>query len=138
MLSSSDAGRKSQLRRVLGRALRRECPSCGQGGIFISWLNTVARCPRCNWFFERGDGYFIGATCINIVVAEIIPFVWFVLTLVLTWPQANWNVAGAGAVVLAVAMPILFYPWARMLWLAIDLVIRPIQPEEYGRPHALD
>jgi uncharacterized protein (DUF983 family) len=138
MLSSSDAGRKSQLRRVLGRAMRRECPSCGQGGIFTSWLNTVDRCPRCHWFFERGDGYFIGAMCVNLVVAEAIPFAWFVITLVVTWPRANWNLAGLGAIVLAIGMPILFYPWSRMVWLAIDLVIRPIQPEEYAHPHALD
>ncbi|HEU0168981.1 MAG TPA: hypothetical protein VFS62_14480 [Chloroflexota bacterium] len=138
MLSSSEAGRQSQLRRVLGRAMRRECPSCGQGGIFTSWLSTVDRCPRCNWFFERGDGYFIGATCVNLVIAEVIPFAWFIVTLVITWPHANWNVAGLGAIVLAIGMPILCYPWARMIWLAVDLVIRPIQPEEYARPHALD
>lgn len=138
MLSSSEEGRKKQLRRVLRRAMRRQCPSCGQGGIFTSWLSTVERCPRCNWYFERGDGYFIGATCVNLVIAEAIPFLFFILVLVFTWPRANWNLAGLGAIVLAVVCPILFYPWARMIWLAVDLVIRPIQPDEYARPHALD
>jgi len=137
MRSSADLGGQ-QTRRVLRRAMGRRCPSCGAGDVFTSWFKMRERCPVCHWWFERGDGYFIGATCVNILAAEAVPFVFYVLVLVFTWPAARWLLAGVGAAVLAVITPLMLYPFARMLWLAIDLIVRPIQPDEYARPHALD
>ena len=96
------------------------------------------RCPACHWWFERGEGYFIGALCINLVAAEAVPFAVYILMLVITWPHPPWLEAGIAAALLAVITPIALYPFARMVWLAIDLVIRPIQPAEYDRPRALD
>jgi uncharacterized protein (DUF983 family) len=137
MRSSADPG-TGQLKRVLARALRMRCPSCGQAAAFTSWFHMRDRCPVCHFFFERGDGYFIGATCINLVAAIILPAMAYAVVLAVTWPNAAWLGAAIAAIVLAVLVPVLFYPFARIIWLALDLVIRPIQPDEYVRPHALD
>lgn len=137
MRSSGDPG-SAQLRRVLGRALRMRCPSCGQAGAFTSWFRMRERCPVCRFWFERGEGYFIGATCVNMVAAIILPAIAYVLIVVLGWPNPAWYVAAGVAIGLAAAIPIAFYPFARVVWLAFDLVVRPIEPIEYERPRALD
>jgi len=35
-----------------------------------------------------------------------------------------------------VVAPILFYPFARLLFLAFDMMFRPVQPEELAGPTA--
>jgi hypothetical protein len=96
------------------------------------------RCPVCHFWFERGEGYFIGATCVNMVAAIILPAIVYGAALGVTWPNPPWLGAGLFAALLACAIPVAFYPFARIVWLAFDLAIRPIQPEEYERRHALD
>ncbi|HEX6511788.1 MAG TPA: DUF983 domain-containing protein [Chloroflexota bacterium] len=138
MRSSAEMGTQQQLRRVLGRAARLRCPSCGRASAFTSWFHMQERCPVCHFWFERGDGYFIGAACVNLVAAIIFPAVVYAIFLALTWPNPPWLVAGVVSAATAVIVPIVFFPFARVIWLAFDLVIRPIQPEEYARQHALD
>jgi len=137
MRSSADPG-SGQLRRVLARALRMRCPSCGQAGAFTSWFSMRERCPVCHFWFERNDGYFIGATCINMVLAIILPAAVYALIVVFTWPNPPWLGAALGAIALAVVIPIVLFPFARIVWLAFDLVIRPIEPIEFERRRALD
>lgn len=114
------------------------CPSCGQAAAFTSWFHMRDRCPVCHFWFERGEGYFLGATCVNMVAAIILPAIVYVVIVVLGWPNPAWFAAAAAAIALAVLIPVVFYPFARVVWLAFDLVIRPIEPLEYERPHALD
>jgi uncharacterized protein (DUF983 family) len=137
MRSSADSG-GAQLRRVLARAVRMRCPSCGEAGAFTSWFSMRERCPVCHFWFQRGEGYFIGATCINMVAAILIPAVVYVAVIIPNWPNPPWLAAGLAAALLAIVIPIVFFPFARIVWLAFDLVIRPIQPEEYVRKNALD
>ena len=137
MRSSSDLG-KEQLGRVLRRALRLRCPSCGQAGAFDSWFKMRERCPVCHFWFERGDGYFIGATCVNLVAAIALPAFVYGLVLAVTWPNPPWRGAAVAGIVAALLVPLAFYPVARIVWLALDVVIRPIQPAEYDHKHALD
>jgi uncharacterized protein (DUF983 family) len=137
MRSSADPG-SAQLRRVLSRALRMRCPSCGRAPAFESWFRMRTRCPVCRFWFERGEGYFIGATCINMLAAIVVPILVYVVVLVVTWPNPPWVQDAVAAIALAILIPIVFYPFARVIWLALDLVIRPIEPIEYERPRALD
>jgi uncharacterized protein (DUF983 family) len=137
MRSSADVG-TGQVRRVLSRAIRMRCPSCGQAQAFASWFRMLDRCPVCHFWFERGEGYFIGATCVNMVAAIVIPAIVYVVVLLATWPNPPWLAASLLAVALAVLIPVAFYPFARVIWLALDLVFRPIEPAEYQRPRALD
>jgi uncharacterized protein (DUF983 family) len=127
-----------QLGRVLRRAMRLRCPSCGQAGAFNSWFSMRERCPVCHFWFERGDGYFIGATCVNLVAAIVLPALLYGIVLAVTWPHPPWLAAAIAAILTALAVPVAFYPLARIVWLAIDLAIRPIQPAEYDHQHALD
>jgi hypothetical protein len=50
-----------------------------------------------------------------------------------SWPDVAWNFVWAISIVLAVATPFLFFPFARDLWLAFDLMFRR-HDEDVPRP----
>ena len=37
------------------------CPACRVGAMFRSPVHMNARCPHCNYQFDKGNGYFLGA-----------------------------------------------------------------------------
>lgn len=125
---------ESSLNRFLaasGRAVRRRCPYCGAGDIFAGWFTLKERCPECHTLYAYEDGYFLGAYVINLVSTEF-----------LTVAIVIWMIAGTGMSVLqmqltgislAVAMPLLFYPIAQLLWVALDLALHP-PGDMSGRP----
>ena len=116
----------SGLLRNIGRALRRRCPACGGGDVWISWFRTREHCPRCGIRFSRGESdYFLGAYLLNLVVAELGFAVLFVTTLVATWPTPPWTAVTIGSIVLVALLPMLTFPYTRGIWLGIDLLFRP-------------
>lgn len=119
-LPESAAGR---LLTASGRAVRRRCPYCGGGGIFVGWLTLRDRCPACNTLYAYEDGYFLGAYAVNLITTEL-----------LTVAIVIWMIAGTDMSVLqmqlygislAVALPLVFYPIASLLWVALDLAVHP-------------
>ncbi len=117
---------------VLARALRRRCPACGAGRLFKGWFEMRARCPGCDLRFEREEGYFLGAMALNIVVAEGLFVAGFAAALIATWPKPPWELLTWASVVAVVLFPMALYPYARTVWLAFDLVFRPVGSEERG------
>lgn len=56
----------------------------------------------------------------------------FLLVLVLTWPNPPWDaIQWVGSFVLAAGV-LIAYPFAKTLWLAIDLMFRPVSASELG------
>ena len=112
---------------LIGRALRRRCPNCGSGGLFRRWMMMRRTCPSCHLKLDRGEAdYFLGAYTINFVVAELIIVVTAGLGIWLTWPDVPWNGLMWGLILAMIPGPILFYPFAKCLWLAVDLTFRPL------------
>ena len=90
------------------------------------------RCPDCGYRFVREDGFWLGAYVINFGVVEaVIGAVLFAYIFVAADnPDANaWPVV-VGGIAAAIAVPILFFPFSRTIWAAIDLAIRPLEPAE--------
>lgn len=85
------------------------------------------RCPRCTLALSRGEqpDFWLGAYAINLVIAEGFAAVVGIILLRVTWPE--YMLAQMTATVLAIVMPILFFPFARDLWLAWDLTFRPVE-----------
>lgn len=111
------------------RGLARRCPRCGGRDIWRSWFHMKHACPTCGQVLERGESsdFWIGAYLVNLVVAELAAVIvaavmWFAM-----WERLTFNELWAASMVLAVVMPILFYPFARDLWLAWDLHFRPTE-----------
>jgi hypothetical protein len=94
-------------------------------------------CPGCGMALERGEksDFWIGAYVFNLVAGEVIaigvPIIWIAVT----WPNPPWTAAEVVGLVLAVALPFVFFPFSRTLWLAWDLSFRPFEPGDIGRVH---
>lgn len=119
------------------RAFARRCPNCGGGPVITRWIHTVPVCPRCGLRLDRGEpDYFLGAIVFNMAFAEGLLAVGLVVVLLWTWPNPPWNGLYYGGIAGLIVAPILFYPYSKLLWLAFDLIFRPIRPEDFGTPRS--
>ncbi|HEX3304486.1 MAG TPA: DUF983 domain-containing protein [Thermomicrobiales bacterium] len=108
---------------LIGRAFRRQCPVCGYHPIWKGWMTLVDSCPNCGYVFRREGGYFLGAYALNLIVAEFIAM--FVLVALLVWTAWEWWEIELVVLPLAIGLPILFFPFSRGLWMALDLTFTP-------------
>lgn len=116
---------------MLGRGLRLRCPNCGAKGLIVSWSKLADACPRCRLRPQRGESdYFLGGMMFNIALAEGVFVVLLVVTLAITWPRVPWTLLQFGAPVAMILAPILLYPVSRLVWLAFDLTLRPVTPND--------
>jgi len=116
--------------RVLWRGMRRRCAVCGQGGLFRHWFVMVERCPRCNLLFERAEGHWLGAIGMGTILVFVLLFVVLVTGFVVTYPDPPVLTLTVIGLILAVGVPLLAFPVTRTLWTAIDILLRPVEPEE--------
>jgi uncharacterized protein (DUF983 family) len=112
---------------LLWRALRLRCPNCGAEKLFASFGKLKQRCPECGLWLERGEGdYYLGAYMVALIFIETLFAVGFVAILMITWPDPPWDaIQWGGAIVLAAGV-IGCYPFSKTIWLAIDLMFRPV------------
>lgn len=110
------------------------CPRCGSGGVRQGWLRMQASCPRCGLALERGENsdFWIGAYVFNLAFGEVIAIGIPVLWMIWSAPNQPWTAIEITGIVLCVALPVLFFPFSRMLWLAWDLSFRPHEPGDLG------
>lgn len=84
------------------------------------------RCPRCDYRFAREEGFFLGAFIMNfaVTIAGLGLFMGILIAIL-----ANNGGPGAIAVVAvaagadALVVPIVFYPFSKTLWAAVDLAM---------------
>lgn len=108
---------------LFGRALLLRCPSCGKGGLIRNWFWAPEDCPQCKISLIRGNR--VGAYILNLVVAELIVMGVILAVTVRSWPSPPWELLGWLAPLLAISSPLIFYPFAKMLFVAIDLAAHP-------------
>jgi hypothetical protein len=88
------------------------------------------RCSVCGYNFEREEGYWVGALIVNIAFAEAWFAVLFAVVLIATLPDVAWVPLLVVALVTNGLLPVIFYPYSRSLWMAVDLYFHP--PETAG------
>ena len=122
----------SRLLRVLGRAFRLRCPNCGGAPVMASWGTVRERCAACGLRFHRGDPeyYSAGAMFANLAVAEGVFVIGLGAVLFATWPDVPWTALTYGGAALMFVLPVLFYPVSKVVWLTLDVLIRPVTPDE--------
>ena len=126
-----DISRQSPSRQ-LGRALLLRCPNCGHGGLFTGFFKVKERCPNCGILLERGEAdYFIGAYTLNLIAVEMLLALGFVIVVYATRPNPPWDALEYGGVVLSILGAVLCYPFAKTIWLAVDLIFRPPHREDF-------
>lgn len=116
---------------ALWRALRRRCPWCG-GPIFRTWLKVHPSCPGCRLRTDRGEpDYYFGAWTIAFIAAEGLVVVIGVAAVLATWPEVPWGWVQVLVLGLALPLPLVTIPFSRVLWLAVDLVIRRAEAKDF-------
>ncbi len=109
-----------------GRAILRRCPYCGRGDIFRGWFTLMEQCPTCGVTYAYETGYFLGSYAVNIVVTELLAVAAVVALLI--WSDLSVLQLQAAGVTLAIGLPIFFYPFALLIWVAIDITFHPPDP----------
>jgi uncharacterized protein (DUF983 family) len=113
------------------RAMLRRCPNCGSGGIFSGYTTLRERCPRCGLRLHRGESdYFIGAYLLNLVAVEVLFALMLGAIVIATYPHTPWVALQWGGLALMIVGAVLCYPFAKSLWLAADLIFRPVSAQE--------
>jgi uncharacterized protein (DUF983 family) len=106
--------------KMIWRGLTRRCARCGGGKLFKRYWTMVEDCPTCGHHFEREDGFFAGALAINIIVTGGLFTIVFVIGLILTVPEVPVAPLLAILVPIVVLTPILYYPFSKTVWVAVD------------------
>ncbi len=80
-------------------------------------------CPSCGLSFATGNS--VGAYILNLFAAESLLMVAFVTVVVRTWPDPPWDLLQWLAPLLMLVAPLVFYPFAKMAFVALDLAMHP-------------
>jgi len=111
---------------LVGRGLLRRCPVCGSGHLFRRWFAMRPQCPGCGLVFQRAPGQWLGSWFLNVVLVQLLLVVGISVLVAATWPARLSWVALVAVVAVAVLVPMLVFPFTRTVWMAIDLVMRPL------------
>lgn len=120
----------------LWRAARLRCPACGGGPVMLGWMKPRPRCASCGMRTDRGEhDFFLGAMMFNLALAEGCLTLVLLAVAIAMYPRVPWTFFEYGGPVLMVLAPFIFYPFSRTIWLAFDLLLRPLTPEELHWHH---
>ena len=135
------AGKRPGFLGLLGRGVLLRCPRCGHGDIRQGWFKLKERCAHCDLALERGESedYWLGAYAINLVAAELVALLMVVGLILATLPAVPWGAVVWLGLAGALLTPILFFPFSRTLWLALDLYAHPLEQGDrpMRRPYTL-
>ena len=114
----------------LRRGFRLKCPQCGSGHLFRRWLLMVDDCPRCDLHFERVEGQWIGAIAMNTILTLLVLLGLLVVGFAVSYPDSPPSGLLVACVLATALGPLVFHPFSRTIWLAIDLGMRPVTADE--------
>jgi uncharacterized protein (DUF983 family) len=126
----TDEPRPLTLPLLLRRGFTVRCPLCGGRGLFRRWFAMVDRCPRCGLRTERIEGHWLRSLGMNTIVSFTAVVVAMVVGFLLAYPDGSLTAAVVFVVATAVIVPIAFFPVSKTLWSAIDLAMRPLEPDD--------
>lgn len=106
---------------MLVRGAIGRCPECGSGGLFHGWFTLKATCPGCDLVLQEEEGFFLGSFLVNLSL--IFTIVLGVLIAVMFQQSADANAnpfpLAIGGAIAAVVVPLVTYPAACTIWLAL-------------------
>ena len=70
----------------------------------------------------------------NLFLTEGIFAAAFVGGMLFTWPAVPWTELGVACAALAILTPLATFPHSKLLYLAIDLAFRPLEPDDLTTP----
>ena len=116
--------------RLFGRAFLLRCPNCGAGPVLRNWMNLRVKCGTCHLRLQRGEHDTIMGS-VFILFTLIGLFSYAILTVTLLATRATpWDLLEYGLPALVLVELFVFFPFSKLLWLAFDLMLRPVTPQE--------
>ena len=73
----------------------------------------------------------------GLVAIEVVASVWLVGVMMWTWPEVPWPFLQVSTIVVLLGTAIGFYPMSHTIFLAFDLLIHPVEPEDFAAPEEL-
>lgn len=115
---------------MLARGLAHNCPACGGRHVFRRWFHMEHRCPTCTLLFERVEGHWIGSLGLNTTVVFGVMLIVLLAGSLIGYPNPPYAALMIAEISIALLGPLLFFPSSRMMWTAMDLLMRPLRPGE--------
>ena len=122
--------------KVFLRGATKRCPRCGGRGLFSSWFTIRERCPRCGLRLEREEGGFLGAITLNYVATAVAWVALLVIWLIVDLPDLHVAALTIASIALAVLVPLVFWPFSKTIWAAVDYLIYRTSPDYASREAA--
>ena len=132
----SDVNRPA-LPKMLVHGLFRRCAWCGgRSAFFVGWFKKDTNCRTCGLNWRRDDvGYELGAAATAAIIC-MGPLV-FILggVMAITWPEIDIVPLLTIFLPAAIIVPIVLYPSSYTTWQAVDILMRPVEDENFsGEP----
>ena len=116
---------------LASRAARLRCPHCGKGHVLKGFNGVHDRCAGCNFRFSRSDDdYFSGAMFFGMLIGETLAVLAIGAAIWATYPNVPWSVLQYAIPVVLLGVMVLLFPVSRVVWLAIDVLLRPVERSE--------
>ena len=116
--------------RLFWRGLTRACGVCGQRGLTRRFIALSETCPRCGFRFERHPGHFLGAVIMSTILTFGLILISVLVGVWALWPDVDALRLSIVPLAIAVIVPVVTHPTCKTLWVAIDLMMRPLDPGE--------
>jgi uncharacterized protein (DUF983 family) len=129
--SALDMPSASRALLLASRALRLRCPHCGKGQVLNGFNSVRDHCSVCGFRFTRSDDdYFSGAMFFGMMIGETLAVLAIGAAIWITYPDIPWDFLQYAIPVVLLGVMIALFPVSRVVWLAIDVMLRPVQPSE--------
>ncbi|MDB4890553.1 MAG: putative rane protein [Gemmatimonadetes bacterium] len=116
---------------LASRALRLRCPHCGKGRVLRGFNSVYDHCSACGFRFTRSDDdYFSGAMFFGMMIGETLAVLAIGAAIWITYPNIPWDFLQYAIPVVLLGVMIALFPVSRVVWLAIDVMLRPVQASE--------
>ncbi|NCP20286.1 MAG: DUF983 domain-containing protein [Erythrobacter sp.] len=122
---------------ALLRALRGQCPRCGEARLFRKWLKPVDRCPQCaqDWSAQQADDFpaYIGIFVVGHLLAPV------VIAMIGSYGMSAWLTLAiilpvAVAMLLAMLQPVKGGVIAFLWWFGIGGFVQERRAEDINKP----
>lgn len=119
-------------RTCLARVLRKRCPQCGEGSLFVTYARLYERCASCELVYRREQGAMTGSMYLSAAVTQIFG----AIVIAAVWLLADWSTATSIAVgvVLVGAFCVLFQPYSMALWVLVEYLTDVGNRESWVEP----
>ncbi|MCY7379743.1 MAG: DUF983 domain-containing protein [Gemmatimonadaceae bacterium] len=93
------------------------------------------RCLACGFRYERSDdNYFMGAMFFNFMIGATLFMVALFSIIAFSGPDIPWDMLGYVIPILLGVCMVILYPFSKVVWLGVDVMMRPVTADELYVP----